>query len=97
MGKIWKIACAIVYLTICILDFIVFPIYVAKAHQRFTSYEYYEKVNEIFVDNDEAVRIIVSNVRTGDWTPFSLKGGGLLHISFGAILTGSIIGRKKED
>jgi hypothetical protein len=96
LDKIWKVACAVVYLTICILDFIVFPLYVAQAHSKFTSYEYYEKVNEIFKNDKEAVRIIVSDRNTGDWIPFSLRGGGLLHISFGAILTGSIIGRKKE-
>jgi len=96
LDKIWKVACAVVYLAICILDFIIFPTYVARQHDKFTSYAYYKTVNEIFKDDREAVHIVLSNKDTGRWTPFSLKGGGLLHISFGAILTGSIIGRKKE-
>jgi len=28
--------------------------------------------------------------------PFTLKGGGLFHLSFGALLTGSALGSKKQ-
>ena len=97
MTKVWKIACAIVYLAICVLDFLIIPTYIMKKDIRISSYEYHQKIQEIYKDNEEAVRIIISDNNGGDWTPFSLRNGGILHISFGAILTGSIIGRKKED
>ena len=28
------------------------------------------------------------------YEPFTLKGGGLFHLSFGAIITGSVFGKK---
>jgi hypothetical protein len=32
---------------------------------------------------------------TGQHEPFTLMGGGLFHLAFGAILTGSAVGMKK--
>jgi len=32
---------------------------------------------------------------TGQHNPFTLMGGGLFHLAFGAILTGSAVGLKK--
>jgi len=32
---------------------------------------------------------------TGQHSPFTLMGGGLFHLAFGAILTGSAIGSNK--
>jgi hypothetical protein len=29
--------------------------------------------------------------------PFTLKGGGLFHLSFGALLTGSAVSRKRRS
>ena len=31
-----------------------------------------------------------------EWVPFTLRGGGLFHLSFGAIITGSVIKGKKD-
>ena len=33
---------------------------------------------------------------TGQHSPFTLMGGGLFHLAFGAILTGSAIGSSKD-
>ena len=34
---------------------------------------------------------------TGQHSPFTLMGGGLFHLAFGAILTGSAVGLNKQE
>ena len=34
---------------------------------------------------------------TGQHNPFTLMGGGLFHLAFGAILTGSAVGLNKQE
>tara|TARA_R110000751_G_scaffold77878_1_gene156974 strand:+ start:949 stop:1113 length:165 start_codon:yes stop_codon:yes gene_type:complete len=34
---------------------------------------------------------------TGQHSPFTLMGGGLFHLAFGAILTGSAVGMNSKD
>ncbi len=99
MDKTWKIICMIVYLIICVLDFIVIPGYILILSDRITSFEYFKGVKEIFIDNPEVMNLILADRNPGNWTPFTLRSGGVLHIAFGAILTGSIIGRngKKKE
>lgn len=97
LTEYWKVLCAVVYLLICILDFLIIPTYITIKHDETSSYSYYRNIKEVFADDNESIRIILEQVgELGSWTPFSLRNGGLLHISFGAILTGTIIGRKKE-
>tara|TARA_R100001530_G_scaffold101830_1_gene70825 strand:- start:243 stop:401 length:159 start_codon:yes stop_codon:yes gene_type:complete len=44
---------------------------------------------------DPLIRLELMKKLTGQHQPFSLLGGGLLHLAFGAILTGSAIGSNK--
>lgn len=51
---------------------------------------------EIINSTEEVlVQLELMTVRTGQHNPFTLMGGGLFHLAFGAILTGSAVGLNK--
>lgn len=69
----WRPITAIVYLVICMFDFVIFPI--GWAWFLF------------FVDAVD---------KTIGWTPLTLQGAGMFHLSFGAILGVSAFTRGQE-
>ncbi len=97
LTKYWKTLLATIYLVVIVIDFIIIPSYILHHHEEITSLSYYRNVREIFKDNNEAISIILSDRDTGDWTPFSLRSGGLLHISLGAILGVTALNGKKKE
>ena len=44
---------------------------------------------------DPLIRLELMKKLTGHHNPFTLMGGGLFHLAFGAILTGSAVGLNK--
>ena len=46
-------------------------------------------------EDDVMVKLEVLKTLTFQHSPFTLKNGGLLHLAFGAILTGSAVGLNK--
>jgi len=79
----WKAVLAIVYALICVFDFLVIPTW--RGFNRFTY-----PVDEIH-KLDPQVQIVVLDKLTKDHAPLTLQGGGLFHLSFGALLTGSAV------
>lgn len=71
MNSKWRPAAAWIYLLICIVDFIVFPV-----------------LWSILQTTHGEVSTI--------WQPLTLQGGGLMHISFGALLGVTAYGRTRE-
>lgn len=69
----WRPISAMVYLGICIFDFVIFPMLWAL----------------FLVLTDSAEKSMM-------WDPLTLKGAGLFHISFGAILGVSAFTRGQE-
>jgi hypothetical protein len=59
----WRPAMGWMYMTICIFDFIIFPI-------LWSILQLYDH----------------QGVITSEWSPLTLKGGGLFHMAMGAIL-----------
>jgi|TARA_R100001480_G_scaffold46569_1_gene59753 hypothetical protein len=45
---------------------------------------------------DPLIQLELMKKLTGQHQPFTLMGGGLFHLAFGAILTGSAIGTNKK-
>lgn len=81
----WKGFAAITYLLICIFDFIVVPIWIGTTRPT---------VSQILLESKGLeTSLIIEAVRTvySQHQPFTLQGGGLFHIAFGAILTGSVL------
>jgi hypothetical protein len=73
LQKKWRPITAIVYLVICVFDFIVAPVLWA--------------IFLVITDNAEKSMM---------WDPLTLKGAGMFHLSFGAILGVSAFTRGQE-
>ena len=83
----WKAFSGGVYLAICIFDFVVVPIWIGLMRPSLPV----EQIMKL----EPTVQIKVIEAYTYQHEPFTLKGGGLFHLAFGALLTGSaIVGRK---
>ena len=94
MGAIhkWRWTALIVYLVICIYDFMVVPIYYGVARMGLDLADYMEHLKEI---EDPLVQMEYLKKLVSQHEPFTLKGCGLFHLSFGALLTGSVFGGKQ--
>jgi hypothetical protein len=88
----WRWTALIVYLVICIYDFMVVPIYYGVARMGLDLADYMEHLKEI---EDPIVQLEYLKKLVSQHEPFTLKGGGLFHLSFGALLTGSVFGGNK--
>ena len=91
----WKAMLASVYAIICLFDFIVVPIWIGfhrpsneVIEQRFHQIHKHDMPPEI---SKEMVKPL-----NYQHDPFTLKGGGLFHLSFGALLTGSALSKKRK-
>lgn len=83
----WKAFSGTAYLTICIFDFIIVPSWIGLTRPEIPI--------EQLIELETTVQIKVIEAYTYQHEPFTLKGGGLFHLAFGALLTGSaIVGRK---
>lgn len=80
----WRWAALSVYLLICFYDFLFVPVWYGISRPSIGVFM--EIVNQT---SDPAIRAELMKKLTGQHSPFTLMGGGLFHLAFGAILTGS--------
>ena len=92
MVDYWRWTALIVYLVICIYDFMVVPIYYGFARMGLDLADYMGHIQAI---EDPMVQMEYLKKLVSQHEPFTLKGGGLFHLAFGALLTGSAIGNRK--
>ena len=86
----WRWAALIVYLLICFYDFLFVPVWYGLNRHNI------EQFMEIINSTEHVlVQMELMKKLTGQHEPFTLMGGGLFHLAFGAILTGSAVGRRK--
>ena len=90
---IWRNIVVTVYLIICIYDFMFVPIYYGIARMGLDLADYMSHLQEI---EDPLVQLEYLKRLVSQHEPFTLKGGGLFHLSFGAIITGSVFGKNKD-
>jgi hypothetical protein len=83
--RYWRPIAAYVYLAICLFDFIAMPIF--KEMQRDSvNMQAFAEVMKI-QDKDVQLKALEQlELNKLEWHPITLEGGGLFHISFGAIL-----------
>lgn len=91
LGKYWKVACAIVYLVICIFDFLVMPIVMTDYVKDLDRTEIYSQIQQL--NNPQAQVALIGKLeyKIQTWQPITLMGAGMFHLAFGAILTGAVI------
>jgi hypothetical protein len=79
LNRSWRPAAAVVYLAICLFDFIIAP-----AFMGFKSANLAQMASSL-KDLDPSIATALIQNRT-PWQPLTLQGSGLFHIAFGAIL-----------
>jgi len=91
----WRPAMAWIYMSICIFDFILMPIYSMRKSIS------PEQAVEIALQMPEKDRVMVLQIysKTFSYNPMTLGEGGFIHIAFGAILgvAAWTRGREKEE
>ena len=86
----WRWAALSVYLLICFYDFLFVPVWYGLNRPNI------EQFMEIINSTEHVlVQMELMQKLTGQHSPFTLMGGGLFHLAFGAILTGSAFGQNK--
>ena len=85
----WRWAALIVYLLICFYDFLFVPVWYGLNRPNI------EQFMEIINSTEHVlVQMELMKKLPGQHEPFTLMGGGLFHLAFGAILTGSAVGMR---
>ena len=69
------------------------PIYYGIARMGLDLADYMSHLHEI---EDPMVQMEYLKKLVSQHEPNTLKGGGLFHLSFGAIITGSVFGKNKD-
>lgn len=88
MMENWKPACALIYTIVCVFDFVVYPSWVGW--HRLPLADFVSLTDHL----DSAMRTTLSEYVYRPYSPYTLSGGGLFHLSFGAILTGVAVTNK---
>lgn len=88
----WQRTAAYTYIGICIFDFMLVPIWFGIVRAYIDPFEIIKQMLEL----DPAVQVQLIQAYTFQHEPFTLKGGGLFHLAFGALLTGTTIFSNKS-
>ena len=86
----WRWTALILYLMICFYDFMFVPIWYGLNRPDLTMF-----IDILNTVEDPLIQLELMKKLTGQHNPFTLMGGGLFHLAFGAILTGSAFGQNK--
>lgn len=86
----WKSVCATAYILICLFDFIAIPAWFGVSRTVFEN-DKFLRDSEIVLQMEPAVQMKLIDAATFQHEPLTLKGGGLFHLAFGALLTGSAL------
>ena len=84
---------AVVYAVICVFDFIIVPSWIGMT--RADVLAGFEMMQLTTLDPQVQIKLIDS--LTYQHMPFTLQGGGLFHLAFGALLTGSALNKLRGD
>ncbi len=79
---------AIVYAVICVFDFVIVPSWYGITRSDDVMQIFTEKYD---VPEDIQMELVRNNYSHHD--PLTMRGGGMFHLAFGALLTGSAISR----
>ena len=81
----WRQGTALVYTSITICDFIIFPALTSTTNADLIMIAHQARDLDVAVQRD----LIMASIKT--YEPLTLMGGGMFHVAFGAILTGVAI------
>ena len=81
----WKVILAVVYAVICLFDFVVVPSWIGLTREELNMTLFTNPAINMQVQLELIKSLYIQH------QPFTLQGGGLFHLAFGALLTGSAI------
>ena len=84
----WRWTALSVYLVICLYDFLLVGVWYGISRPDIS--EFMQIIN---ATEDTLVQMELMKKLTGQHAPFTLMGGGIFHLAFGAILTGSVLNK----
>ena len=90
MNLNWHWTALTVYLAICIFDFMIVPMWFG-----FMRPDYHTFLEEVRMIDDTMIQLELMKKLTQHHSPYTLQMGGLFHLAFGALLTGSAFGLNK--
>lgn len=90
MANRWKAGLAFVYSLVCVFDFIVVPGWIGW--HRVGILDLMEAMKDMPIDLQRD--LLTTAFR--QHVPFTLQNSGLIHIAFGALLTGAAISREPK-
>ena len=88
--KTYKWTISIVYLMICVFDFVIVPIWFGLNRPEYQPFV--EQLMTMY--QNPMLQIEFMKKLTDPHSPYTLQMGGLFHIAFGAIITGNAFGSK---
>ena len=88
----WRWTALVLYLIICFYDFLFVPVWYGINRPDISAF-----MEVINATSEPMVQMELMKKLTGQHSPFTLMGGGLFHLAFGAILTGSAVGLNKQE
>lgn len=89
----WKSLMAVIYAIICIFDFIIVPTFMGMVQK--SAVETLDMTQLVLLDPAVQIQLLKSLVVQHE--PFTLRGAGMFHLAFGALLTGSAISKIKGE
>tara|TARA_R110000796_G_scaffold53656_1_gene125943 strand:- start:465 stop:761 length:297 start_codon:yes stop_codon:yes gene_type:complete len=86
----WRWTALIIYLLICFYDFLFVPVWYGLNRPDISQFM-------LIINSTDSTLVQMELMKklTGQHEPFTLMNGGLFHLAFGAILTGSAVGLNK--
>jgi hypothetical protein len=80
--KYWRPAAAWIYLSICVFDFVIMPVYHLRSQGNLD--QVWEK--SLQLRPEDQLQAVVQLTRRTSWQPITMAEGGFFHLSMGAIL-----------
>jgi len=86
----WRYVSLLTYIFICLYDFVVVPVWFGLNRPDLAMF-----IDILNTVEDPLIQLELMKKMTGQHIPFTLGNGGLFHLAFGALLTGSAFGLNK--
>lgn len=93
--KVWRPCMAAVYAIIVLFDFVVMPLTMEIFNETKSNIQAVELTLK-FEDPTVRIQALQTFTEKRSWSALTLMGGGMFHLAFGALLTGSAITRGLE-
>lgn len=93
--KVWRPMLATIYAAIVVFDFMIMPFMIEQFNEKENNRVAVELALK-FKEPSVQIQALKAFSEKRSWSPLTLLGGGMLHVAFGALLTGAAVTRGLE-